>query len=147
MPKLLAISAAVSGEMSPALLEPSVSRMMTLLFALESFRREMALARPIPMAVPSLIKPRCTMSQLTLLKRFSSTAWSVVMGHCVNDSPEKMVRPMLSFGRPAMNSDATFLAASMRLGRRSSASIEVEMSMHSMMSMPSIVRSLQELLV
>ena len=45
----------------------------------------------------------------------------MVMGHWVKDSPEKMVRPMLSFGRPAINSAATFLAASMRLGRKSSA--------------------------
>ena len=78
------------------------------------------------------------MSVRTFCNRLSSEVWSVVMGHCVKASPAKMLRPMLSSGRPEMNSAATCLAASRRLGFRSSASILVETSMASMMSMPSI---------
>ncbi len=129
------------------LFEPSVSRITTFDFAFEFFSRETALARPIPTAVPSLIRPRVMMSVRTPCSRFSSEVWSVVIGHCVKASPAKMVRPMLSFGRPEMNSAATFLAASMRFGFRSSASIEVETSIASIMSMPSVVRSLHELRV
>ena len=62
------------------------------------------------------------------------------MGHCVKDSPAKTVSPILSLGLPAINSAATSLAASMRQGATSSASILVETSMASMMSMPSTSR-------
>ena len=79
------------------------------------------------------------MSVRTFCSRLMSEAWSVVMGHWVKASPAKMVNPILSSGRSAMNSAATLLAASMRLGFRSSASILVETSMASMMSMPSTV--------
>ena len=75
---------------------------------------------------------------LMLLKRFISTAWSVVNGHCVKLSPANTTKPMLSFGRPAMNSVATFFAASNRFGRRSSASIVPEMSRAIIMSIPSV---------
>ena len=147
MPSDLAICAAVIGEMSPMLLEPSVSRMTTLLFAFDVFSREIALASPMPMAVPSCISPRAAISVLTFCKRFSSEAWSVVIGHCVKASPAKIVRPMLSSGRPEMNSAATSLAASIRLGFRSSASMDVDTSMASMMSMPSTVLLPHELCV
>jgi Ca-activated chloride channel family protein len=46
----LAISAAVIGEISPMLLLPSVRRITTFDFDLESFRRLTALASPIPTA-------------------------------------------------------------------------------------------------
>ena len=124
--------------------EPSVSRITTFDFAFEFFRRETALAKPIPTAVPSDINPLAVMSVLTPCKRFSSEAWSVVIGHCVKASPAKIVSPMLSFGRSAMNSEATLFAASIRFGLRSSASIEVETSIASIMSMPSVVRSFHE---
>ena len=146
-PNCRAISAAVRGEMSPRLLAPSVSRMMTLLLALLSLRREMALASPIPMAVPSSIMPVAGSWHETLRNMLSSTAWSMVRGHCVNASPAKMVRPMLSFGRLAMNSCATALAASMRSGLRSCAHILVEMSSTIMMSIPSVWALRQEWLV
>ena len=71
----------------------------------------------------------------------------MVIGHWVKASPAKMARPMLSFGRPMMNSAATCLAASIRLGFRSSASIEVETSIASMMSMPSTVLLFHEFCV
>ena len=93
-----------------------------------------AVPRPMPMAVPSSSMPM-RMSR----KRLTSTAWSVVSGHWVKLSPEKMTRPMLSLGRPAMNCVATSLAASRRLGLKSSASILPEMSMAITMSMPSVV--------
>ena len=147
MPRLLAISAAVIGDKSPRLLEPSVNRMTTRLLAFESFRRLTALASPIPMAVPSSISPRAAISVRTPCKRLSNDAWSVVMGHCVKASPAKMVRPILSLGRPMMNSAATCLAASMRLGRRSSASIDVDTSIANMISMPSTDWFFQEFCV
>ena len=137
MPMLLAISALVIGEMSPILLLPSVSKITTLLFALELFRRDTEFANPIPMAVPSEMMPLAAMSVRTDCNMYNRDVWSVVIGHCVKDSPANMVRPILSLGRPAMNSAATFFAASIRLGLRSSASIEVETSIASMMSMPS----------
>ena len=139
--------AAVSGEISPILLLPSVSKIITLLFVLLSFRRLTALASPIPMAVPSLISPLAAISALTLFNRLISEAWSVVIGHCVNDSPAKIVRPILSSGRPDINSVATLLAASILFGFKSSASILVETSTASIMSMPSTCLLPQLLLV
>ena len=133
MPNVRAISAAVTGAISPRLFEPSVRRMITFDLAWLSLMRLTALASPTPMAVPSSIMP-LWMS----LKRFSSTAWSVVRGHWVKLSPEKTTRPMLSFGRPLMKLAATFLAAVSRSGRRSRASILPEMSMAIIMSMPSV---------
>jgi len=133
--------------MSPMLLLPSVRRITTLLFALESFSLDTALASPMPKAVPSWISPRAAMSVRTLCSRLSSDVWSVVIGHWVKASPAKMVRPILSLGRPEMNSAATSLAASMRLGFKSSANIEVETSIANMMSMPSTCLCPQELWV
>ena len=54
---------------------------------------------------------------------------------------------MLSFGLPEINSAATFLAASKRLGFKSSASIEVDTSIANIISMPSTERSSQALWV
>ena len=99
------------------------------------------------MAVPSLMSPRAAMSVRTFCKRLSSEAWSVVIGHWVKASPANIDKPMLSLGRPMINSDATALAASIRLGLRSSASILVETSMASIMSMPSTDLFFHELLV
>ena len=147
MPNLLAMLAAVKGDMSPVLLLPSVNNITTLLLALLSLRRPTALANPIPIAVPSSINPLAAMSVLTFCKRFINDAWSVVIGHCVKASPAKIVRPILSSGRPEMNSEATLLAASIRLGLRSSANILVETSIANMMSMPSTVRCPQLLWV
>ena len=137
MPRLLAMLALVIGERSPMLFEPSVSNITTLLLALLSLSRDTALASPMPIAVPSWMSPLAAMSVLTVCSMLSREVWSVVIGHCVNASPAKMVSPMLSFGLSAINSAATSLAASMRLGVRSSASIDVETSIASMMSIPS----------
>ena len=103
----------------------------------------------MPMAVPSSINPFLAMSVLTLWSRLSSVWWSTVIGHCVNASPAKMVSPILSSGRPEINSAATSLAASslLGLGLMSMASILVDTSMASMMSMPSTERSPHELWV
>ena len=147
MPRLLAICAAVIGDMSPRLFEPSVSSMTTLLLVFDSFNLLTALASPMPIAVPSSISPVAAMSVRTFCRRLSRLAWSVVIGHCVNDSPAKMVSPILSSGRPEINSAATSFAASIRLGLRSSASIDVDTSIASMMSMPSVVRLPHELCV
>ena len=99
------------------------------------------------MAVPSAMIPLVWRSQVTLLNIDSKAVWSVVMGHCVKASPPKSVNPMLSFSRPAMNSKATCLAASMRLGFKSGVSILCEMSIAIMISMPSTSRSLYAVLV
>ena len=107
--------------------------MITLDLALLSFSRVTALAIPIPTAVPSSIRPH-----FTSFIKFSRTAWSTVSGHCVKLSPANSVIPTLSFGRPLMNSAATSLAASKRLGFKSSANILVETSIASIISIPSI---------
>ena len=123
--------------MSPILLLPSVKSITTLLFAFESFKRLTALANPIPIAVPSEIRPRAAISVLTLLNILISDAWSVVIGHCVKASPAKIVKPILSFGLSDINSEATFFAASKRFGFKSSANIDVETSIASIISIPS----------
>ena len=143
----LAISALVMGEISPILLLPSVSKITTLLFPFTSFNRLTALANPIPIAVPSAISPLEAISVRTLCNILMSDVWSVVMGHCVKASPAKIVNPMLSLGRSAINSAATFFAASNRLGFKSSASMEVETSIASIMLIPSTCFSPHELCV
>ena len=125
------------GDKSPMLLEPSVNKMTTLLLAFDAFSRDTALAKPIPTAVPSWISPLAAMSVRTFCNRLSSEVWSLVIGHCVKASPANIVRPILSSGLPDINSAATSLAASILLGRKSSASIEVETSIASMISIPS----------
>ncbi len=52
-----AMSAAMRGAISPRLFTPSVSRIITLLFESLSRRRFIAVARPLPMAVPSSMTP------------------------------------------------------------------------------------------
>ena len=121
--------------------------MTTLLFDFEFFRRDTAFASPIPIAVPSEISPWAAISVLVPFRRFCNEAWSTVIGHWVNASPAKIVRPILSFGRSAINSPATALAASIRLGFKSSASILVDTSIASMISMPSTVFSFHALRV
>lgn len=133
MPCARAISAAVIGAISPRLLMPSVSRMMTFDLASLSRRRLIAVASPLPMAVPSSIRP--------LRMRASSVCrvlWSVVSGLCVKASPAKTTSPSRSPTRSLMNDAATSLAAVMRSGLKSRASIEPETSIESMMSMPSV---------
>jgi hypothetical protein len=68
--------------MVPALFMPSVSRITTLLLDVLSRSLLMAVAKPMPTAVPPVIRPvrACT-------KSCFSTSWSVVRGHCVNASP------------------------------------------------------------
>ena len=61
----------------------------------------------------------------------------MVIGHCVNASPAKIVSPILSFGRELMNSLATAFAASMRLGSTSSDSILADTSRANIMLIPS----------
>ena len=135
------------GDMSPRLFVPSVSSIITLLLAFDSFSRDTALAIPIPIAVPSSSIPRMAMLQSIPFSRFSRAVWSMVMGHCVYASPANTVSPMLSFSLPFMNSIATLRAACTRLGLRSSASILVETSMQSIMSIPSTLVLLHELAV
>ena len=119
------------------LLEPSVNKIITLLLAFESFNLETALANPMPTAVPSAISPLEAISVRTPCNRFNKEAWSVVIGHWVNASPANIVNPILSFALSEMNSAATFFAASILLGLRSSASIDVETSIASIISIPS----------
>ena len=88
-------------------------------------------------AVPSEIRPRAAISVLTLLNILISDAWSVVIGHCGKASPAKIVQPILSFGLSDINSEATFFAASKRFGFKSSANIDVETSIASIISIPS----------
>ena len=40
-------------------------------------------AMPMPIAVPSSMRPRCAISTFVLFSKFRRTAWSTVMGHCV----------------------------------------------------------------
>ena len=127
--------------MSPRLLLPSVSRITTLDFVSESFMRFTAFARPKPMAVPSSIMPN-----FTDWKRLTNTAWSVVRGHCVKLSPANTTKPIWSLGRESTNSVATALAASRRLGLRSSPSMVPEISNAIMMSIPSVDSDCQRLL-
>ena len=127
--------------MSPRLLLPSVSRITTLDFVGESFIRLTAFANPKPIAVPSSIIPN-----LTEWKRLTSTAWSVVSGHCVKLSPANTTRPIWSFGRESTNSVATALAASKRLGLRSSPSMVPEISNAIIISIPSVLSDCQRLL-
>ena len=56
-PSALTASAAVAGEIFPALFCPSVSKMITLLLALERSSRPAAVASAEPIAVPSSIMP------------------------------------------------------------------------------------------
>ena len=106
--------------------------MTTLDAASLACRRLTAVASPIPTAVPSSIIPTSSspMSDVT-------TEWSSVSGACVKALPAKITTPRRSLRRPATKSAATALDASMRLGSRSSASIELEMSSASTMSIPS----------
>ena len=67
-----------------------------------------------------------------------SVALSVVSGHWVKDSPAKTTIPILSEGLWDMNSIAMSLAALMRSGAKSRASIEVETSIARTMSIPSV---------
>ena len=68
------------------------------------------------------------------------------MGHCVYASAAKTVSPILSLGRAEINSVATLLAACIRFGCKSSASILVLASIASIMSMPSTCEFFQEFL-
>ena len=95
------------------------------------------------MAVPSSIIPLSAISHCTALSIFSTAAWSIVSGHCVKLSPAKIVRPILSFLRLFTKFAATSFAASMRLGLKSIASILVETSVASMISIPSMSLSSQ----
>ena len=64
--------------------------------------------------------------------------WSVVRGDCVKASPAKATKPIRSPKRSAMNDPATSLAAVMRSGLKSRASIEPDTSTASTMSIPSV---------
>ena len=132
MPYFAAISAALTGSISPQLFIPSVRRITTLLLASLSLMRATAFASPIPIAVPSSMMPF-----FTCVIRLTRVLRSVVRGHCVKLSPANSTMPIRSFSRACMNSQATFLAASRRLGLKSQASIEPEISIDMMMSMPS----------
>ncbi len=68
IPKDCAICVAVIGSISPRLLTPSVSRIITLLLAVLSFSRLTPWAIAMPMAVPSSTTPG-----FTSRRRFRST--------------------------------------------------------------------------
>ena len=91
------MSAAVAGSISPALLAPSVTSTITLLFAFERRRRVRAVARPEPMAVPSGSMSRCTSSSWR-----RRTAVSVVGGDLVRLRAAKITRPD-AVARPALH--------------------------------------------
>src|SRR5690606_36289229 len=125
-------SLAILGSINPELLTPSVSRMITLLLALLSFNLLTEVAKPIPIAVPLSI---------TLLYSSSSnarktTALSLVTEVKVKLTPAYTTRPILSDGRPLINSAATSLNASRRFGLRSRASILAETSIARTISIP-----------
>ena len=101
--------------------------------ASESFNLLTDVANPSPIAVPSSIIPLFTSSKI-----FDIIVWSVVRGTWVKASPLNITRLTLSFGRRAMNSSATSLAASSLSGLKSRASILPETSMVITMSMPSM---------
>ena len=138
MPNFSAISAAVSGGTIPLLFTPSVSKIITLDIASESFNRFTAVANPIPIAVPS-----STIPLLTSWNKLISTLWSVVSGHWVKLSPAKITKPTRSFIRLLMKSIATFLEASNRSGFKSCASILPEISIAKTISIPFVVLSSQ----
>jgi hypothetical protein len=108
--------------------------MMLFDLACPETRRLIDEAMPSPMAVPSLRAP-----VLVPAMALTSAALSVVSGISERLSPENTTRPMLSLVRWATNLEATSLAASIRLGSRSVASILLEMSSASTMSVPSMV--------
>ena len=95
------------------------------------------------MAVPSSMTPFMAISHFTALSMLSTTAWSIVRGHWVKLSPAKIVSPILSFFLLFTKFAATSFAASMRLGRKSIASILVDTSVASMISIPSMLLSSQ----
>ena len=65
--------------------------MMTFDLASLSRRRLIAVANPLPMAVPSSISPLRMRA-----RRVCSVLWSVVSGLCVKASPAKATSPMRS---------------------------------------------------
>ena len=81
----------MTGAISPRLFTPSVSRMMTFDLASLSRRRLIAVASPLPMAVPSSINPLRTRPS-----NVSSVDWSAVSGLCVKASPAKTTSPIRS---------------------------------------------------
>ena len=131
------MSAAVAGSISPALLSPSVTRTITLLFASERRSRVSAVARPDPMAVPSGSISRRTSSSWR-----SRTAVSVVGGDLVRLRPAKTTRPTRSLVRRFTNSPTTSFATSSRFrGWKSPAAIVPETSRATTMSTPRVVTS------
>src|SRR5690606_41490849 len=66
------------------------------------------------------------------------SALSLVTGVSVKLSPAYTTRPILSDGRPLINSEATSRKASRRLGFRSLASILAETSIDNTISIPSV---------
>src|SRR5262245_20258601 len=120
----LARSVAVAGSISPALLAPSVTSTMTLLFASDRRSRVRAVASPEPMAVPS-----GSISSLTSSSWRRSTAVSVVGGALVRLLPAKTTRPTRSVTRLFTNSDTTSFATASRLrGWKSWAAMEPDTS-------------------
>jgi len=95
-----------------------------------------ALAKPRPMAVPSS-RPKAVARSTWSSERLT-ILWSSVSGLWAKDSLEKMTRPMRSYGRSAIKSLMTCLAACKRLsGWKSSEAILPEMSRARAMSTPS----------
>ena len=80
------------GAICPRLFTPSVSRIMTFDLASLSRRRLIAVASPLPMAVPL-----SSISPLRMRARSVwSVLWSVVRGLCVKASAAKTTSPMRS---------------------------------------------------
>jgi hypothetical protein len=65
--------------------------------------------------------------------------------HWVKASPANIVRPILSFGLPAINSAATAFAASILFGFKSSAIIVPDISRVNIISIPSVLSVRHEL--
>ncbi len=110
--------------------------MTTLDWASLSLSRLTAVAKPIPMAVPSVRIP-----QRKPAKNSFKIRWSVVRGHWVKASPEKTESPILSYFRLSTKSIATRLLTSRRSGLKSCANILLDKSMTKAMSIPSAVTS------
>ena len=132
MPKALAISFALAGPINPPLFSPSVSNITTLLLLLLLRNLSTLVANPSPIEVPSSSNPLWIPSTAAI-----STGLSVVSGHWVKLSPEKITIPIRSVILLSIKSMATFLAASMRLGKKSCAVMLPLTSRHKIISKPS----------
>src|SRR5690606_4192977 len=135
MPYSTANSLAIFGSIKPALLTPSVSKIITLLLALLSLSLFTDVASPMPMAVP----PSMMVLYFISSNDRNTIALSLVMGVFVYLSPAYSTIPIRSFGRPFINSEATSFKASSLFGDKSFASILADTSIAITISIPLVV--------